>query len=405
MDDIPVLKRKSLSLYSDINRNFGEVGQPDLLFDSKAISQALINIFRTSIGEAGRIHDPEFGSGLPELLQEPMDEQTAFKVKAATIQAAQRFEPRIDVLVGNSAILIDETLPGYKVYLVYVIRQTGEVSNTAFNLTSRMSVTSSVPPTPAPQPWSPLSESSLALWIDPSDAAHIRHGISALRVALDKSPNGYEFPCEALEYNTTPIVYSHGVINGLSALKVPTYGTVSYRSDLVIPEAVNLEWERLHAFIVLRNAVPQIDQTNGDSYGFDLFPVYNGDFSTVQQSLLSVRYGNDLLTAYPKVSHVSPAGSLISARKDFLLGNDPFLIDVKLDAGEVTISYNTNEILSGASTFNETLAYSILRGIKGGVPLETSTLYVGDIIIYNASLSDATIAITRSYLQSKWSIP
>ena len=125
---------KTNATYSDLNRFFGQEGAPDLLFDKQAISQALFNIFQTLVGEAGPIFEPEFGSILPQLLQQPLDEITAFEIRAATIQAAQRWEPRIEVDSSQTSVIVDQVSPGYQVYLVYRIRQTGEVTSLTIRL-------------------------------------------------------------------------------------------------------------------------------------------------------------------------------------------------------------------------------------------------------------------------------
>ena len=125
---------KSLASYSDLNPNFGQAVQPDLLFDKAAISQALRNIFSTIIGEAGPIFEPEFGSILPMLLHEPFDDDTKDKILVATIQAAQRWEPRIDIDFAQSNVALVSQMPGYQIFLVYTIRHTGELGASRFTL-------------------------------------------------------------------------------------------------------------------------------------------------------------------------------------------------------------------------------------------------------------------------------
>lgn len=133
---MPVAKQRSLATYVDLNPSFGQDGAADLLFDRPAISQALRNIFSTSVGEAGPIFAPEFGSMLPYLLQEPMDEVTAFKIQAATIQAVQRWEPRVEIDFSSTSVVPIPELPGYQVTLVYTIRQTGELAVSSVRLRS-----------------------------------------------------------------------------------------------------------------------------------------------------------------------------------------------------------------------------------------------------------------------------
>ena len=122
---LPLSKQRSLGLYSDLNRDFGSDG-PDVLFDSVAISQSLHNLFSTTIGEAGPIFNPEFGSLLPQLLQEPMDSITEFKLRGATIQAVQRWEPRVHIDNSNTSVYADVQNMAYHVTIAYTIIKTGE---------------------------------------------------------------------------------------------------------------------------------------------------------------------------------------------------------------------------------------------------------------------------------------
>lgn len=126
--------RRGRATYADLNRNFGASSSSDLLFDRQAISQSLFNIFSTVPGEAGPIFNPEFGSLLPNLLQEPMDNITLFKLRAAVIQAVQRWEPRVDVDLENTEMDIDLPSLSYKVRLAYFIRATGDSATSNLSL-------------------------------------------------------------------------------------------------------------------------------------------------------------------------------------------------------------------------------------------------------------------------------
>jgi phage baseplate assembly protein W len=112
--------------YSDLNQRFGYPGQSELVLDQAAIRQALYNIFTTTPGEAGPIFEPEFGSLLPQLVHEPMDRITEMRLEAATLQAIQRWEPRIEVDIGQSSIVANYQYQLYDVRIVYRIRHSGE---------------------------------------------------------------------------------------------------------------------------------------------------------------------------------------------------------------------------------------------------------------------------------------
>lgn len=123
---VDVSRLRSRASYADLNRNFGSEGAGDLLLDGKAVSQAFFNLFTTIPGEAGPIFEPEFGSLLPLLLQEPMDDITLAKLAGATIQAAQRWEPRAELDLQRTRIEADEFSQSYLVTLVYSLRLNGE---------------------------------------------------------------------------------------------------------------------------------------------------------------------------------------------------------------------------------------------------------------------------------------
>ncbi len=131
---IPIDKLRSQALYADLNSLFGQEGKGDLLYGREAVRQAIFNIFRTAPGEAGPIFQPDFGSLLPMLLQEPLDERTAFQLRAATIQALQRWEPRIEIDLARTDIVVDNVQPGYRVTISYVLRETGDSATTSFLL-------------------------------------------------------------------------------------------------------------------------------------------------------------------------------------------------------------------------------------------------------------------------------
>lgn len=224
-NDIAISDLKSSAQYMDLNRNFGQSGAADLLFDKAAIEQSLFNIFRTHVGEAGPIFLPDFGSNLPYLLQEPLDNITAFSVKAATVQAAQRWETRIDVDVGQSAVATDYELPGYIVRLVYVIRHTGERGATNIPLSQRGSDgTATEPPESISPRWSPSSVEGLEFWFDATDNKSIVQSISSLSKWKDKSGKSNH----VIPITSSSEVFSiqPGSINGLSALRVVDHGSI-----------------------------------------------------------------------------------------------------------------------------------------------------------------------------------
>ena len=120
--------------YVDLNSMIGNPGESDLLYDKQAIHQAILNIFRTTPGEAGPIFEPEFGSLLYNLLFEPMDDVTSTKIRAATFQALQRWEPRIDVDFSSSTFEANDAFSRYDVSIQYRIRSSGRIGTSVVSL-------------------------------------------------------------------------------------------------------------------------------------------------------------------------------------------------------------------------------------------------------------------------------
>lgn len=118
----------------DANSLFGQSTLPDLLPDALAVQNSLYNILNCPIGARGRIFQPEYGSLWYQFLQEPIDQVTSNKMNLATIQALQRWEPRITIDTSGSFILPDFSLPGYNVRIAYTLNLTGQRQAVAFNL-------------------------------------------------------------------------------------------------------------------------------------------------------------------------------------------------------------------------------------------------------------------------------
>jgi phage baseplate assembly protein W len=99
----------------DSNTRLGQSPLPDRVPDSLAIVNSLTNLFNCSIGERGKIFQPEYGSEWRTFLQEPIDAITAAKMRISMIQAIARWEPRIQLDYAKTSITPDLRLPGYVV--------------------------------------------------------------------------------------------------------------------------------------------------------------------------------------------------------------------------------------------------------------------------------------------------
>ncbi len=119
--------------WADVNSQIGVNGKPDILFDYGAIENSISNILTCPLGSRG--WHPTFGSNVPQLLWEPCDFITANQIKAATITALRRWEPRITLVAGKSSVVPLPDGTGYTVTLVYQVNVTSTPRTTVFQLT------------------------------------------------------------------------------------------------------------------------------------------------------------------------------------------------------------------------------------------------------------------------------
>jgi phage baseplate assembly protein W len=108
--------------------------KPDLLPNTGSINNSLYNLFRCPVGARGPIFQPEYGSSLLRLLHEPLDYITANKIRMYSIQAVQKWEPRINLDLTLTRVDPDISLSGFKVTIAYIVVATKASGNGSFLL-------------------------------------------------------------------------------------------------------------------------------------------------------------------------------------------------------------------------------------------------------------------------------
>jgi phage baseplate assembly protein W len=130
----PVGSQITNVVWLDVNSKLSQNGRPDLLPNIRALMNSLFNLFQCPIGARGPIFEPEYGSILYSMLQEPLDLISANKIKAGVIQAIQRWEPRIEVDIMNTFVVPDYSFNAFRVRLVFKLIATQEVAQENFLL-------------------------------------------------------------------------------------------------------------------------------------------------------------------------------------------------------------------------------------------------------------------------------
>lgn len=102
----------------DINLQYSRSRGEFIVYDNKAVQLMIANVLFTIPGE--RVFEPEFGSNLPFLLQEPMNEITAWKIENESYIALQRWIPYILVDRRNALVIPNYDAGRYSVRLPYL---------------------------------------------------------------------------------------------------------------------------------------------------------------------------------------------------------------------------------------------------------------------------------------------
>ncbi len=119
-------------VWLDVNTQIDINGKPDLVANVQAINNSLFNLFRCNIGARGPIFQPEYGTGLLNLLEEPMDYITANKIRMVLIQAIQRWEPRIEVDSNRTRVDPNQAMAAFQVSVYYNIVGLDQQGNFTF---------------------------------------------------------------------------------------------------------------------------------------------------------------------------------------------------------------------------------------------------------------------------------
>lgn len=121
--------------FVDTNTNYTKNQFPDRVPDMASVMQSgLWNLFNCPIGARGRIFEPEYGSLWYQFIHEWMDDVTAAQMRIAMVQAIQRWEPRVTVILQDTYIRQRLDLPGFEVRISIQSNITGQRDNFDFEV-------------------------------------------------------------------------------------------------------------------------------------------------------------------------------------------------------------------------------------------------------------------------------
>lgn len=103
----------------DVNTQFGEDSNPELLVGTKAIQNMLLNLFATPYGSER--FQPTLGVHTEFYLQEPIGDATTSDILLDYFEAIKKEIPQIKLDLARSKVYPNYDLPGYDVELHYTI--------------------------------------------------------------------------------------------------------------------------------------------------------------------------------------------------------------------------------------------------------------------------------------------
>jgi phage baseplate assembly protein W len=127
---------RSQSFTFDLNPYFDPLTSPRLtLVDKEAITGWLRLILTSSRNSGSRIFVSNLGSSLLDLLQDPVDDITAFKIKAGILSTISYADTRIKIDPSGVVVTPNPAYQGYNIRLSIVLAASTTSVVTSFLLT------------------------------------------------------------------------------------------------------------------------------------------------------------------------------------------------------------------------------------------------------------------------------
>lgn len=114
--------------YKDLNLNLLKKSNEQILSNEQVINQSLYNLFNTTKGS--RFFNRDFGSGLKQLIGEPLNGTLISEARLIILDDISRYEPRISIeSASNISVIPDPDNYSLFIKINYVIVENGQVGN------------------------------------------------------------------------------------------------------------------------------------------------------------------------------------------------------------------------------------------------------------------------------------
>lgn len=119
-------------VWIDVNSNFGQDVDPEIVIDVSSINNSLFNLFNCPVGS--RPFERNYGSRLLYLLFNPVDGISVDGIQASLFQSIRIWEPRIAIDRARSSVTESKDGTGFDITIAYTVLRTKLNSSYAFTI-------------------------------------------------------------------------------------------------------------------------------------------------------------------------------------------------------------------------------------------------------------------------------
>ena len=110
------------AIWVDVNSDYYEDADPEIVIDIRAINNSLFNLFSCPIGS--RPFQRDYGCQLIAYQMEPSDQTTADDLKFSLFQSIAKWEPRIIIDKNATSVVSAFDGAGFDINLFYSVSKT-----------------------------------------------------------------------------------------------------------------------------------------------------------------------------------------------------------------------------------------------------------------------------------------
>jgi phage baseplate assembly protein W len=114
-----------LYFFNDLERRFQQRSNQIIVTGSDALNEDIDNILECPVGSF--MFNRNFGSRIKSILFEPMNDLTAYRLKISVIEAIEKWEPRVRVILPQSVVIPYYDIHLYIAYIVYQILSNDQI--------------------------------------------------------------------------------------------------------------------------------------------------------------------------------------------------------------------------------------------------------------------------------------